>query len=322
MNDSDSATTSSATSKISTRNLKLIMDKLKCKTVRDTTAKNYFAIWRLFNNFLIRLDNRPESWEERTSLFCAYLIDTKKLQSQTLRSYKSAIKAVLTDDGYQWDESKLLLNSLTRACKLKNDCVKCRFPIKKGLLELILFELKRVLSGQSYLQTLYRALFCLAYYGLMRIGELAEGPHAIKAANIHIGQNKDKILIVLYSSKTHGKESYPQKIKIAALNEKYKETRLFCPFTAVRNFLQMRGDYKDEEENLFILSDRSNVTPSQVRNILRDCLQNLNLNSMLYDCHSFRIGKATDMKIEKFSISEIKTAGRWRSNAIFRYLRE
>ena len=41
----------------------------------------------------------------------------------------------------------------------------------------------------------------------MRIGELTEGPHVVKVTNVHAGINKDKIMIKLYSSKTHGKES-------------------------------------------------------------------------------------------------------------------
>ena len=146
------STSSSSDSRISTHELKLIMERLKSKSVRNSTSKNYMTVWRFFNNFLIKLDFRPNFWEERTSLFCMYLIDHKKLQSQTIKLYKSAIKAVCTDDGYIWDKNKLILNSLIRMCKLTNDTVKCRFPIKKGLLELILCELKRVFDGQIYLQ--------------------------------------------------------------------------------------------------------------------------------------------------------------------------
>ena len=207
---------------------------------------------------------------------------------------------------------KLLLNSLTRACKLTNDVIKCRFPIKKGLLELILCELKRVLDKQLYLQIMYKAMFCLAYYGLMRIGELTEGPHVCP----------HKIMIKLYSSKTHGKKSYPQTIKVTALNEEHKKTRLFCPFKAIRHYIKWRAEFLDQNENFFIFQDRSAVLPNQARDTLRDCLENLNLNPKLYDFHSFRIGKATDMKLENYSITEIKSAGRWRSNAIYRYLRE
>ena len=93
---------------------------------------------------------------------------------------------------------------------MENDQVKIRLPIQKGLLEMLLFEIQRTFGGvneapQPYLEALYKAMFCLAYYGMLRVGEIAYGPHIIKAGNIHVGGNKDKILLVLYSSKTLGK---------------------------------------------------------------------------------------------------------------------
>ena len=57
--------------------------------------------------------------------------------------------------------------------------------------------------------TMFCALFAMAYYGLMRIGELTAGEHQVKAKEIHMGQNRNKLLIVLHSSKTHGAESVP-----------------------------------------------------------------------------------------------------------------
>ena len=193
-----------------------IIDRLKSKRVRDSTSKNYLTVWRQFNKFIIRLDRKPEKWEDRASLFCAYMIDNGS-KSSTIGSYVSAIKGVLRDDGYLWDDSRILLESLIRACKLENDVVKCRLPIHGHLLEALLFELQRYYDSQLYLMIMFKAIFSLAYYGLMRIGELTSGPHVVKAKDIHVGKNKDKILIILHSSKTHGKESLPQKIKISSI---------------------------------------------------------------------------------------------------------
>ena len=72
---------------------------------RQSTKENYLAIWRHFNKFLIKLDRRPPLWEDRVSLFSAYLIEHRKVQSSTLRSYISAIKRILTDDGYEWNNN-------------------------------------------------------------------------------------------------------------------------------------------------------------------------------------------------------------------------
>ena len=84
----------------------------------------------------------PFLWEDRTSLFCAFLIE-KGTQSQTIKSYVSAIKSILMDDNYQWRDDRILLNSLTKVCKLENDHLRCRLPISQKLLDILIFELKR-----------------------------------------------------------------------------------------------------------------------------------------------------------------------------------
>ena len=61
-------------------------------------------------------------------LFIAQLIE-EGMQSSTVKSYISAIKTTLITDGYTWDNSKILLSSLTRACKVVKDHVRTRLPI-------------------------------------------------------------------------------------------------------------------------------------------------------------------------------------------------
>ena len=82
-----------------------------------------------------------------------------------------------------------------------------------------------------------------------------------------------------------------------------------------------RGQYDDPNDPLFIFTDGSPVLPSQVRYVLRSCLCSLNLDAMLYDTHSFRIGMATDMLKNHYTISEIRQKGRWQSNVVYKYLR-
>ena len=82
------------TSRISVQQMNLIIDKLRSLSNRDTTKNNYLGIWRHLNRFVMRLDNPPDSWEERTILFCAHLIEEGR-QSATIQSYVSAIKYML-----------------------------------------------------------------------------------------------------------------------------------------------------------------------------------------------------------------------------------
>ena len=87
-------------------------------------------------------------------------------------------------------------------------------------------------AKQPYLEILYKTIFLIGYYGMFRIGELTLSPHVMKAKDISFSKNKNKIQILLHSSKTHGKESPPQKIKISEVPPAAKSNRhrFFCPF--------------------------------------------------------------------------------------------
>ena len=159
------------------------------------------------------------------------------------------------------------------------------------------------------------------YYGLMRISELAAN-HAVKACDIHSANNKDKILLVLHSSKTHGLGNKLQNIKIesdqAGVSKKIYN---FSPFTITEEFLQLRGNYINDNDNLMTFRDNTPVRPKHVRSVLRKCFKRMNLNPKLYDTHSFRIGRATDLMKYGYTLDQIKYLDRWRSNTVFKYIR-
>ena len=138
----------------------------------------------------------------------------------------------------------VMLTVLTRICKNQNDVVKARMPIQCCLLELVLIEIDRTYLNdqQVYLAQLYKMIIAIGYYGMFRIGELVIAnscQHTMKAKDVHIAFNKDKILVILYSSKTHDKNALPQKIKITGNG---KETRkFFCPFKLIKEYTTLRG---------------------------------------------------------------------------------
>ena len=304
-----------------------MIERLQQNVVRSTTAKNYLTVWRLFNKFLIRLDKKPKFWEDRTTMFCAYMIDKGTTQSSTVKSYVSAIKCILKIDGYKWRDDQVVLSSLTKACRLANDCRSCKLPIQRPLLEMILFEICRVYENQLYLCKLYQAIYILGYYGLMRVGEMTQGDHPVKACNVHMGHKKNKILLILYSSKTHSRANPPQKIKISELQEhnnqqaKKRNTVLFCPFSILRKYIEARGGFLSMDENFFVFKDKSAVKPKHTNDVLKKCLSRMNLDHTLYSIHGLRSGRACDMLKQGFSIEHIKYVGRWKSNAVYKYLK-
>ena len=243
---------------------------------------------------------KPNLWEDRTALSIAFLVD-EGMQSSLVRSYISTIKRIIIDDGYPWKDNKMLLASLTKACKITNDRVRTRLPIGFGLLELILFEIQRHYlspkSNQTYLTILYQAMFAIGYYGLLRVGEMTFRQHTIKAKDIHLGTTKDKIKLILYTSKTHGRGTVPQEVKIVsnsseigAKGNQYNMQRNFCPFNLMQKYFKIQKIWERIDEPCFIFQDGSPVTPVQVRQLLRLMLKKLGLNEVLYDMHSLRIG--------------------------------
>ena len=97
--------------------------------------------------------------------------------------------------------------------------------------------------------------------------------------------NKDKIQLVLYSSKTHNKGMRPQKMSITSnISEKsgFYARRNFCPFRLINQYMALRGNFDSVTEQFFVFRDKSPVSPNHARQILKSCLDNLGLDSTMY----------------------------------------
>ena len=297
-NDSGSSTSFS----ISTAAIQSIIERLRSQNNRDSTRCNNYNVWKIFNEFFIRLDVKPNSWEDRLVLFVGYLIE-KKWKSSTIRSYISAIKAVLKQDNVTLDENTYLLASLTKACKLKNDVVKIRLPIRWDLLCLMIKTIPILFAeaDQPYLVCLYQALLATTYFGLFRVGEVCASDHVIKVKDVHVGVNKNKMMFVLHTSKTHWNNVKPQVVKInsrefdavgnrmaniAQINKKC------CPFRLLNRFLAVRPCRSGDKEQFFIFRDRSAVTPYHLRLLLRKLFMQLNMDHTLCGCQSVKFRKS------------------------------
>ena len=251
---------------ISTSAIQNYVDSLKNHKFQSSTLRTYYNVWKNFNQFFVRLDDKPASWEDRIVLYVGYMVE-REMQSATIASYISALKAVLKADGVEVNENRYLLSSLTNACKIKNDTIKIRLPIQKGLLSLMLKELRIYYGGQPYLSILYQALFSASYYGLLRVGEVSASPHVLKACDVQLGCNKRKSMLILRSSKTHKKSEHPQVIKLShrECTTIPAERRIInpdCPYSLMNNYLSIRKSFRSCEEQFFIFHDREPLLPS------------------------------------------------------------
>ena len=299
---------------------------LRSQWNRNSTRQNYYCIWKIFNNFVLSLDRIPPSWEEKLTLFLGYLVNEGR-KSTTIKSYISAIKSVLLDIKVELSPDQYLLTSLTRACRLINDHVRIRLPLHKGQLNMLLAKAEEVFTTQPYLKVLHKALLVSAYYGLLRIGELTLSQHVIKAMDVQIGVNKNKILYILRSSKTHDKDVLPQLVKIESI-PKFQPTaldqpvdRTCCPFAIIEEYIAARRPAQNINEQFFVFSDGSPVKPNHMSTVLKKLLKKCGFESSHFSVHSMRIGRSYDLLKLGLSVETIKKLGHWKSNAVFKYLR-
>ena len=78
---------------------------------------------------------------------------------------------------------------------------------------------------------------------------------------------------------------------------------------------------KNKNENFFIFRDGQPVTAKNLRNCLQNALKDGGFNYRNYSLHSTRSGRAGDLMRLGVPIEMIKRLGRWKSNAVFRYLK-
>ena len=235
-----------------------LVEQLKIKRFRGSTLKNYYPAWKTFNEFVIRLDLKPNNWGDRIILFVSYIIKNGR-KATTIKSYVSAIRALLRNIGYELNEDKFWLNAMTKAGKLVNERVCTRFPTQKPMLKTLVRTLRQVFSDQPYLMKLYAGMLSIAYFGLFQVSEIAAGGHPVLARDVHVGKNKKKLLLVLRTSKTHGKNCKPQTVKLSSTatsnytKDRSKDNSIICPYRNVNAFAEVRPGLQHCTEQFFCI---------------------------------------------------------------------
>ena len=95
----------------------------------------------------------------------------------------------------------------------------------------------------------------------------------------------------------------------------------FCPFNLVKEYQAVRPLATSDAEQFFVFQDSSPVTPAQVRKVFTKAITVAGLEPHAYTFHCLRSGRASGLLKLGLSVETIKKIGRWRSNAIFTYLR-
>ena len=252
------------------------------------------------------------------ALFISYL-DARKLAHSTITSYLSAIGYVHKMKGLPDPSKTFLIHKLLTALgRQKSPDV--RLPISKPILHDLVHSLIHTNSSAAQ-RILFSAMFLTAFYGFFRIGELAARNSNLSTNTViqydnlrflkHEGQiHSIKITITNFK---HNTSNRPFDILIAR-----EDSSPCCPVKSMLRYCTVRGR---QSGPLFCHLDGSPITVTHFNTELQRCLIYCGLDTTRYKSHSFRIGAACHAADNGFSDSQIRSLGRWKSDAFKLYIR-
>lgn len=245
--------------------------------------------------------------------FIAFL-SSRNLSYSTVKCYLSGISFHLQIsqecDSTKFFIVKKMLEGLRRLKPTKD----VRSPITYPLLMRIVNSLE-VLCKNRYEFFLFSSAFLLAYFALLRVGELT----------LSNKNSADKILnfddVVLCNSGT-----VKIKIRLSKTDQLGKGTNLeitpsnesLILYKSLSTYMKMRPNIKGPFLCHF---GGSCMTTYQFSQMLKKCIQFLGIDTLTFKSHSLRIGCATYLHMKGKSEEEIKTMGRWKSTAYKSYIR-
>ena len=200
--------------------------------------------------------------------FIAYLSDNGRA-GVTITSYISAVAYFHKIQGHADLTASFLVRKLLAGARVLSKTADVRLPITTSILNKLCGELSTVVTD-SYKFKMIKAMFLLAFHGLLRIGEFTvknnEQNHTLQMADIHFGQNFfSKVcsyVIITFRSFKHSK-GHPVMLKIQASSG-------HCPVSSLQTYVCVRPSVHGP---LFVFADKSAVSASYFSEVLRRCVQ-------------------------------------------------
>jgi len=291
------------------------MNNLIATSLSSDTASQYSKVWRDFQFFCTASLGRPFAvTPESIPLYIAHL-DLKNLQPSTIQSHLSAISFISQLNNIPDYTGSFKVEKMMKSLHKGSTTVDQRLPINQALLTDLILNLGSHCDS-DYECAMYRAMYSLAYYAMLRAGECTQSKHVLHIHNIkRIVQTGQCCAIEIHFNSFKNSNCNKAAVPVLQIQKRGGGT---CPVKILDHYLSIRPGI---EGPLFISASGIPITPRLLRVKLKAGVSFLSLVTSRFNTHSFRIGRATDMLLEGYSESQIRAAGRWRSNAFVKYLR-
>lgn len=286
-------------------------------SVQVSTRNCYTHHWDVFENFRKSLWETPcfPATSDEVCLFVAHLYNTG-YQPSTIRNYLSAISfrhkiPDSLDPTVGFKVTKVLQGALSLSKKTGKPVLK---PITKSILHALIGATKYCILD-NYQCLMYKALFLISFYACLRAGEVVhtnKTSHTLLLNQVRLHDTQcGKGYEIFFNSYKHSGLAQP-KVIIEPLHSKY------CPVGALRKYITARGN---QPGPLFMTQEGRALNRQEFSTALKECLEFKRYPSELFNTHSFRIGRATELASQNVPENIIKSTGRWKSSAYLKYIR-
>ena len=289
-----------------------VVQELLTASLAVSTRKSYSRVWTSFQEFCIQyLDKNETKLPVSNGTLLLYLshLYEKGFAATTIATYNSAMGYIHKIHQVPDPSNSFIVKGSAKLRESKD----CRLPITQTLLHRLIVEL---LKGQTdYYQTLYVTMFLFAFYGFLRLGEFTYSPdtdHCLKIGDIEFIETDRTKIIIHFKSFKH---SIPSTISSIVINR--QQTESFCPIFWIKQYLALRGMANGP---LFCHPNLSPISRKQFGDKLKCTIKSLGLNCNFYTTHCFRYGAATMAMAIGLSDTQIRSLGRWKSDAFLAHL--
>lgn len=280
------------------------------------TQKVYQQAWDSFQSFRVHysLCNEFPVPLDHIVQYIAYL-SLKSLSYQTVKTRIAALSFFHKISNSIDHTKNYLVNKLLEGLRRSGKSKDTRAPITLP----ILTQLPKALvciCFSSYEAKLFHAAFTLAFFGFLRVGEIAlsncksNSSTVLSISDISIQNSMLKVNIRFSKTDRFGKTT--------TLYIDSVPSSVVCPVNAMKAYLSVRPAASNI---LFCHSDCKPLTQYQFSSVLKKCLKFLNLPTQQFKPHSFRIGAASLASMKNIPPNVIQSRGRWKSDAYRGYIR-
>ena len=206
------------------------------KSLSSSSWNLYNRAFREYNKFLTEAgcDRFPHD-PQFVAYFAANLFD-RGLAGSTITSYVSALSFWLKLLHDKDTSNCFLLQRVLLGIKKSRPTNDCRLPITKFILHRIVNALTHTVSC-SYAKAMFKSMFLLSYYGLLRVGEITKCAqnevNILLISDITITGNKISLTIQFRQSK-HSSQICFRKVNATGDN-------IFCPLLSLLDYIKVRG---------------------------------------------------------------------------------